>query len=67
MDIEDFVPKGNVFAVGVTGATSDVRVGSDVAVVHGGSVRAVGVARMHAREMVELRRGEAVHVRAAAG
>jgi archaeosine synthase len=67
VDIEDFVPKGNVFAVGVTGATPDVRVGSDVAVVHGGGVRAVGVARMHAREMLELRRGEAVHVRAAAG
>jgi len=63
VDIEDFVPKGNIFAVGVTGATPDVRVGSEVVVVHGGDVRAVGVARMHAREMVELRRGEAVRVR----
>jgi len=67
VDIEDFVPQGNVFAVGVTGATADVRVGSEVAVVHGGTVRAVGVAKMNAREMVELRRGEAVHVRASAG
>ncbi len=63
VDIEDFLPKGNIFAVGVTGATPDVRVGSEVAVVHGADVRAVGVARMHAREMVELRRGEAVRVR----
>ena len=67
VDIEDFVPKGNIFAVGVTGATPDVRVGSEVAVVHDGEVRAVGVARMHAREMVELRRGEAVRVRHRAG
>ena len=63
VDIEDFFPEGNVFAVGVTGATPDVRVGSEVAVVHGGKVRAVGVARMHAREMVDFRRGEAVRVR----
>jgi len=67
VEIEDFIPKGNIFAVGVTGATPDVRVGSEVAVVHGGSVRAVGVAKMQAREIVELRRGEAVHVRALAG
>ena len=63
VDIEDFVPQGNIFAVGVVGATPDVRVGSEVAVVHGSEVRAVGVARMHAGEMVELRRGEAVRVR----
>lgn len=63
VEIEDFHPKGNIFAVGVTGATPDVRVGSEVAVVHAGDVRAVGVARMHHREMVALRRGEAVRVR----
>ncbi len=63
VEIEDFYPKGNIFAVGVTGATLDIRTGSEVAVVHGGNVRSVGVARLHHREMVELRRGEAVRVR----
>ena len=63
VEIEDFFPKGNIFAVGVTGATPDVRIGSEVAVVHAGQVRAVGVARMHHREMTELQRGEAVRVR----
>ena len=63
VEIDDFHPQGNVFAVGVIDATPDVRVGSEVAVVHRGDVRAVGVARMHAREMVELQRGEAVRVR----
>jgi archaeosine synthase len=63
VEIEDFRPAGNVFAVGVVDATPDVRVGSEVAVVHEGDVRAVGVARMNAREMVDLERGEAVRVR----
>ncbi len=63
VEIEDFHPAGNIFAVGVVDATPDVRVGSEVAVVHGGDVRAVGVARMNAREMVDLGRGEAVRVR----
>ncbi len=63
VDIEDFLPKGNVFAVGVTDATPDIRIGDDVVVRHGADVRAVGTARMTPREMVDAERGEAVHVR----
>ena len=63
VEIEDFLPKGNVFAVGVTGATQDIRVGDDVAVRHAGDVRAVGTARMTGREMTDAERGEAVRVR----
>ena len=63
VDIEDFLPKGNVFAVGVTAATPDIRIGDDVVVRHGTDVRAVGTARMTPREMVDASRGEAVHVR----
>ena len=66
VEIEDFRPKGNLFAVGVEGATPDVRIGDDVAVVHKGDVRAVGVARMCAAEMALAERGEAVHIRHAA-
>jgi archaeosine synthase len=61
--IEDFRPEGNVFAIGVTDADQSIRTGDDVVVVHGDEVRAVGVARMSAREMVESNRGEAVRVR----
>ena len=61
--IEDFRPEGNVFAIGVTGADPNIREGDDVAVVCGDEVRAVGVARMPAKEMVESKRGEAVRVR----
>jgi archaeosine synthase len=63
VEIEDFRPKGNVFAVGVTGASKEIRVGDDVVVRHGADVRAVGTARLNAREMTDADRGEAVHVR----
>jgi len=63
VEIEDFHPKGNIFAIGVVRASPEIRVGSEVAVVHGDQVRAIGMARMNAREMVDFRRGEAVRVR----
>ncbi|MGQ0798452.1 MAG: DUF5591 domain-containing protein, partial [Methanobacteriota archaeon] len=63
VEIEDFVPEGNVFAVGVMGASREIRVGDDVVVRHAGEVRAVGAARMTWREMIDLERGQAVHVR----
>jgi len=63
VEIDDFVPKGNLFAVGVEGAAPEIRVGDDVAVVHRGDLRAVGVARMCSAEMTAASRGEAVHIR----
>ncbi len=63
VEIEDFQPKGNVFAVGVVDAAPEVRPGDDVVVRHKGEVRAVGTARLGWREMKDLQRGEAVHVR----
>ena len=66
VEIEDFRPKGNLFAVGVEDASPEVRIGDDVAVVHDGDVRAVGVARMSAAELRIAQRGEAVHIRHAA-
>ena len=63
VEIDDFFPKGNLFAVGVEGASDEIRVGDDVAVVHKGDVRAVGVAVMTPEEMLLSERGEAVHVR----
>lgn len=61
--IEDFIPKGNLFVVGVENASDEIRVGDDVVVVHDHDLRAVGVAKMPAVEMKLARRGEAVHVR----
>ncbi len=63
VEIEDFVPKGNLFAVGIEHASAEVRIGDDVAIVHNGDVRAVGVAKMGQAEMSLAERGEAVHIR----
>ncbi|MCJ2519933.1 MAG: DUF5591 domain-containing protein [Candidatus Thermoplasmatota archaeon] len=63
VEIDDFYPEGNVFAVGVLDAHEDIRIGDDVVVRHGEEVRAVGVARMSPREMRSSDRGEAVRVR----
>ncbi|MGI0149947.1 MAG: archaeosine synthase subunit alpha [Thermoplasmata archaeon] len=63
VEIEDFHPVGNVFAVGVQDAAPEIRPGDEVVVRHRGDVRAVGTARLTPREMRDLKRGEAVHVR----
>jgi archaeosine synthase len=63
IEIEDFHPVGNIFAVGVRDASRDIRPGDEVVVRHDGDVRAVGTARLAWREMKDLDRGEAVHVR----
>jgi archaeosine synthase len=61
--IDDFIPKGSVFSVGVQQADPDIRAGDDVVIMHDGEVRAVGVACMNGAEMVESMRGEAVTTR----
>jgi len=55
VEIDDFTPGGDIFAAGVLSATSDIRAGDEVAVVHGEEVRACGIARMHGPEMASSR------------
>lgn len=61
--IEDFVPSGSVFAVGVEEADPGIRIEDDVVVHHEGEVRAVGRATMPGPEMVASDRGAAVEVK----
>src|SRR5207247_9373969 len=63
VEIQDVHPKGNIFAVGVVDAAPEIRPGDEAVVRHRKDVRAVGAARLSAREMIDFRRGEAVHVR----
>jgi archaeosine synthase len=63
VEIDDFYPKGNLFAVGVRSATDDIRVGDEVVVTHDGETRACGVAQMSGREMGASMRGMAVSLR----
>ncbi len=63
VEIEDFYPEGDVFAVGVLSADPYIREGDEVAIVHKDEVRGWGIARMSAYDMVEENRGKAVKVR----
>jgi archaeosine synthase len=63
VEIDDFIPKGNVFAVGVDRASPEIRVGDEVVIVHSNEVRGVGRALMPSREMVDSDRGAAVQIR----
>jgi len=61
--IADFEITGNVFAVGVEDADSNIRPSDEVAVVRNGELAACGTARMSGEEMVQSTRGEAVRAR----
>jgi len=66
VEIEDFEPTGTIFAVGIKGATDDIRPGDDVVVLRKGALAGVGVAEMGGPEMAEKRagrRGAAVDLR----
>ena len=65
--MDDFELRGNLFAVGVSGADAEVREGDDVAIIRRGRVAGVGVAKMAAEEMVASKRGIAVATRHKAG
>jgi archaeosine synthase len=63
VEIEDFFPKGSIFACGIKEADDQIRIGDEAVVIHNGQVRGVGVALMNAEEMVESDRGEAIKLR----
>jgi archaeosine synthase len=62
VEIDEFVPHGNVLAPGVVDADESIRPGDEV-VVEGPSAFAVGRAEAHGEALVENSRGEAVSVR----
>ncbi|PYB67988.1 queuine tRNA-ribosyltransferase [Thermoplasma sp. Kam2015] len=63
VEIDDFKPTSNVYAMGVVDATEDIRQEDEVVLVHNGEIRGVGIAKMPARAMIELKKGVAVKVR----
>ena len=60
--IEDFVPKGTIFAVGVEDADKRIRP-NDLVVFYNNSIVGIGRAVMTGEEMVELDRGKAIEVK----
>ena len=63
VEMMDFELKGNLFAIGVMKADPSIRIGDEAIIMLNGKVKAVGVAMMSGREMMELNRGIAVRVR----
>ncbi|MBC7128160.1 MAG: DUF5591 domain-containing protein [Thermoplasmatales archaeon] len=63
VEIEDFYPKGSIFACGVIDADKKIRIGDEAIVFHKDEVRAVGIAKMNSEEMIESQSGEAIKVR----
>ena len=63
VEIDDFIPKTNIFAIGVNSASPEIRTGDEVYAFFDDEVRAVGTARMNGTSMVQLTRGEAIHIR----
>lgn len=63
VEIDDFKPTANIYAVGVISASHDIRQEDEVVLHHGGEVRGVGIAKMPFRAMADLKKGVAVKVR----
>lgn len=63
VEIQDFILKGNLFAVGVIDADPAIRIGDEVVVCFDGNLRGVGVAMMPGTDMKEQKRGIAVKIR----
>lgn len=63
VEIDNFKPTANVYAVGVLGCTGDIRPEDEVVLTHKGEVRGVGIAKMPADAMIQLNKGTAVKVR----
>ena len=63
VEIDDFKPTANIYAVGVKEATPDIRPGDEVVIHCGGQIRGVGTAKMPVDAMTSLKKGVAVKVR----
>ena len=63
VEIDDFVPKGSVFAVGVKDADKSIRPEEEALVVYERELRGVGPAVMSGEEMIRAEKGEAIRLR----
>lgn len=63
VEIEDFTPRGTVFAVGVRGADDEIAPEDDVVLHHAGEFRGVGRAMAPGSEMARMQKGPCVNVR----
>jgi archaeosine synthase len=64
VSIDDFRPTSNVYAMGIQGATPDIKAFDEVIMTYGTELRGTGTALMPSRAMIDLDNGAAVKVRA---
>ncbi|MFW5952571.1 MAG: DUF5591 domain-containing protein [Candidatus Natronoplasma sp.] len=63
VEIDDFIPKGSIFAVGVRDADESIKPEDEAIVVHEDELRGIGPSVMFGEEMEEANKGEAVRLR----
>jgi len=63
VEIDDFIPKGSIFAVGVRDADESIRPEDEAIVVYEDELRGVGPSVMFGEEMKGANKGEAVRLR----
>ena len=63
VEIDDFKPTANIYAMGIKDCSSDVRQGDEVVLHHEGSARGTGIAKMSRDIMLSSSKGVAVKVR----
>ena len=67
VEIDDFRPKGTIFAVGIRGADAEIAPEDEVILHHNGEFRGVGRALVSGAEMAAMKKGACVTVRHKAG
>ncbi|MHB1492600.1 MAG: DUF5591 domain-containing protein [Thermoplasmataceae archaeon] len=63
VEIDDFKPTANIYAVGILSATPEIRTEDEVVLHHAGQAKGVGTAKMPVSAMVNLNKGVAIKVR----
>ncbi|MGP6206722.1 DUF5591 domain-containing protein [Cuniculiplasma sp. SKW3] len=63
IEIEDFKPTSNIYAMGIQSSSEEIRQGDEVVIHHRGQARGVGTARMSHTQMLSNKKGIAVKMR----
>ena len=63
MEIDDFQPTANIYAMGVKSSTEDIRAEDEIIVHCNGDIRGVGIAKMPHILLGQAKKGVAVKMR----
>ncbi len=63
IEIDDFKPTANIYAMGIKNCSKDIRQEDEIVIHHGGEIRGTGISKMSWEIMIKSRKGIAVKVR----